>query len=166
MPTETIKGLPELKSDRRCGNCGCFSQVPHPENPLEKLTVCLRGEAVPRTIEVPVQATDRNGKPRVDREGQPIMTMGKMTALAYRPMVADSVCYDGWRPADALPGDTQGTYLSRRMAKALEPFLRSSAPDPRKMLNSLLEAMQLPDSAPDSAGVSAASEGANHGETH
>jgi hypothetical protein len=96
---------------RTCVNCACHWTQENTVNPLEKQSFCRRdpANATQMRAETPRM---RDGKAVLGRDQKPIMENTTVWVYLYKPTLPTLVCFDGWRPMNALPGDkTQADFV-------------------------------------------------------
>ena len=104
------------KPARTCGNCACFHVITDENNPNNKQGFCRLDPAnmTKARVEVP---RIRNGQP-VMKDGRPVMEMGEQIAFFYKPTMSSLVCFSGWRPIGAEPGEVSTGGFSSTMIEA------------------------------------------------
>ena len=105
---------------RNCGTCACFAtdngqgepaQVkPNAAVPANTQGLCRLNPPGARRVRAE-QPVIVNGNPMIDRNGKPRMEPIEVLELAYPPTVSDAVCWHGWLPRWALPGQTCASAL-------------------------------------------------------
>lgn len=157
---------PQPVGERRCSNCACFYELAN-ANPLEPAQAfCAREPAgcTPARMEVP----------RLDPEGRPVMSRldpkKPMTdavegfVFAHRPTQPNLVCFDGWRPRAAAPGERLADVRQRELVAAAGPMLVEAAkaarlpPELIALLTATI-ASEAPAAAPPEALASAEPQG-------
>lgn len=128
---------------RRCGNCACYFEVSHPQNPLLKQGFCRLEPPSTAQVRVEVPMLDANGHPMMtkDKQGKPVPRMEGRTQLAYThdPTQPESVCFDGWRPLGTQPGDDWGQHeLAQVAEQALIAIGDTMGPDMLELLQAAL----------------------------
>jgi len=109
---------------RRCANCACFVYM-SPDgtvgaDPSIGQPVCRRNPPMGRYTNADVAVFDAKGEPVLDRAGRPRVERRQVLQLGYPPVLADGVCFDGWRPAETLPGELWPWSAARRRARVKE----------------------------------------------
>jgi len=91
-------------TDRTCANCACHWIQENAQNPMEKQSFCRRDppKAAQMRGETPRM---KDGKAVMGRDNKPIMENVMVWAFLYNPTQPSLVCFDGWRPAETLPGE-------------------------------------------------------------
>src|ERR1700692_1112216 len=90
---------------RSCANCACNIMQKHMLNPLEQQMFCRREPPTAAQMRGETPRI-RDGKPVMDKHtGKPIMESVQQLVYLYKPVTAESVCFDGWRPEGTLPGE-------------------------------------------------------------
>lgn|SRR5487761_431942 len=120
---------PQPLGARRCSNCACYYSIPEPANPLQSQGFCAK--------EPPVSSMVRLELPQLDKEGHPVMSRldpkkpatrtEEGIGFAHKPTAADLVCFDGWRPLSAQPGERFPDVRQRERLAALVPVLTQAA---------------------------------------
>lgn len=123
-----IPSQPE-RGGRNCGNCACFYQLPHPQNPAVKQGFCALKPPIAGEVRVQVPRLDKEGKPIMTPRG-PAMDAVEDIAFAHAPTAASLCCIEGWRPIGSRPGERAAEYRARQTLKLLEPLLKDPAISP------------------------------------
>lgn len=116
---------------RKCENCAAYYTIPHPQNPLERQSFCSKEPPVSQVVRVEVPRLDPQGKPMMQRlaPDKPAVDQVEGVAFAHRPTQPNLVCFDGWRPLAALPGERSADVALRQTTAALVPVVRSALAD-------------------------------------
>lgn len=114
------------RAGRNCGNCACFYELPHPQNPGQKQGFCALKPPIAGQVRVQVPRLDKQGKPVTTPRG-PAMDAAEDIAFAHAPTAASLCCIEGWRPIGTLPGERGGErgidVRMRELARAAQPAL-------------------------------------------
>lgn len=101
----------ETKPARTCANCACY-QLRTEQNQTQAF--CRRNTPLAQMVRVEM-AVIRDGHPVIDKQtGKPATRPGEQLMYLYPPTQESMVCFDGWRPADTLPGDRWEINLSMK----------------------------------------------------
>jgi hypothetical protein len=116
------------KSLRSCATCACHTVRPHPFNPVESVHICRRNQANLAQAQGEIPRMDAKGLPVMGKDGKPIMERVNKQIYVYAATAPDSVCFDGWRPLDTLPGDKASVFNDaavKDMMRLMEPILNA-----------------------------------------
>lgn len=94
-------------TERTCSNCACYTEITL--SPLTPPTgQCRRniGQQVQIQIETPRLM---DNKPVIGKDGKPVINKTVEARFLYAPTLPTSVCFDGWRPLETLPGENAQT---------------------------------------------------------
>ena len=131
----------ETKEDRNCANCACsFTQVSNVAG-VDHQLFCRRDPVQAAKIRTTVPAVNSKGEPLFLRDGKTLRTQEvEQLGFLYRPVIATTVCFDGWRPLGTLPGDKwQNAQIDDQIERMVKGYARLMTDIQNDSLRSLLD---------------------------
>lgn len=112
----------EGSQTRSCANCACFARM-LPDGTMTASTdkgqpVCRRNTPGGRYVNADVPVFDAKGNPIMDAKGHPRLERRQVLQIGYPAVTPEAVCWDGWRPIEARPGEMWPWSRARRQRRA------------------------------------------------
>lgn len=118
---------PELPAERTCANCACFARMGADgalvDTESNSTPICRRNPPLSHQQPVEVPVLDALGRPALDKRQMPQVRREMRLVIGFTPTAPQATCFDGWRPADTLPG---ARWETQRMLGVLAPIMQKA----------------------------------------
>lgn len=99
-------------TDRNCKTCACYAEVTlSPMAPAQ--SQCRRNGPIPAQVRIE-RPRMLDGKPVIGKDKKPVTEVSVENVFLYAPTRPDMVCFDGWRPLNAKPGEHAPWFMPER----------------------------------------------------